>query len=258
MMRSLLLLFTFLSATSSLLAQSDTEFWFAAPELGQVHGDRPIFLRLSAGTIPATVTISMPANPSFWPSTVQVPANSSVSVDLTPYISLIENIPGNLPQQKGLRITSNARITCYYDIANLFNGDLFALKGSNALGTKFTIPFQMVFVNRQPINQFTTDFIILATEDNTIISVASTVNLSGQSSRNFTITLQKGQTYVCSMFSSVASDKPGGTIVTSTKPIAITTKDDSIYYPGFNCQDTAGDQLIPDRLAGTLGSAPVP
>ena len=251
MKRILLLSFIYLLVTPYLNAQTDTEFWFAAPELGQVHGDRPIFLRLSAGATSATVTVSMPANTSFWPITVQVPANSSVSVDLTPYIGLVENTPGNQPQQKGLYITSNARITCYYDIANQNNGDLFALKGSNALGTKFTIPFQMVFVNRQPTAQFTTDFIIVATEDNTIVQIASTANLTGQPNRNFTVTLQKGETFVCSMNSPAAADKPGGSIVTSNKPIAITTKDDSIYYPGFNCQDTAGDQLIPDRLAGT-------
>ena len=251
MNRIFLFLFLALCSAPHLLAQSDTEFWFAAPDLGQTHGDRPVFLRISAAASPATVTISMPANASFRPISVSVPAMGSVSVDLTPYLSQLENIVSNLPQNKGLLISSSAIITCYYDIANTVNGDLFALKGQNALGTKFTVPFQMEFVNRQPINLFTTDFIIVATEDNTLVQIASTTNLTGQPNRNIIVTLQKGQTFVCSMNSPVAADKPGGSIVTSNKPIAITTKDDSIFYPGFNCQDTAGDQLIPDRLAGT-------
>lgn len=231
-------------------AQADTEFWFAAPDLQQAHGDRPILLRMSATTTPATVTISIPANPGFTPLTIQIAANSSVSIDLTPYIGQIENSISSSPQKKGIYISASARITCYYDIANGNNGDLFALKGTNALGTKFTLPFQMDLKNRGPNDQYTTDFIILATENNTTVQINSTADLTGQSSRNFSITLQKGETFVCSMNTAFPNQKPGGSIVTSNKPISITTKDDSILYVTGGCNDTAGDQLIPDRLAG--------
>lgn len=246
-----LLVFVALILFSSLAhAQADTEFWFAAPDLQQAHGDRPILLRMSATTAPATVTISLPANPGFTPQIVQVAANSSVSIDLTPYIGLIENTASTLPQNKGIYIRSTARITCYYDIANGRNGDLFPLKGTNALGTKFTVPFQMEFRNRTPSELYSTDFIIVATENNTVVQINSTADLAGQASRNFSITLQKGETFVCSINTFNPFLKPGGTIVTSTKPIAITTKDDSIVYVTGGCSDTAGDQLIPDRLAG--------
>lgn len=232
-------------------AQADTEFWFAAPDLQQLHGDRPILLRASSLNTDATVTISLPANPSFIPITQVIPANSSFSFDLTPYITLLENTVSTSPQNKGILITSTARITCYYDIAHGSNGDLYSLKGRNALGTSFTVPFQMNMINRSPLGLYTTDFIILATENNTIVQINSTANLTGQPSRTFSVTLQKGETFVCSMFSSFATDKPGGSIVTSNKPITITTKDDSIAYPTGFCFDTAGDQLIPDNLAGT-------
>ncbi|MFN5642649.1 MAG: PKD domain-containing protein [Sphingobacteriales bacterium] len=249
-MKQLLVLISLIFFIQTSYAQADTEFWFAAPDLQQAHGDRPIFLRLAATSSAATVTISIPANTGFTPLTVQISANSSVSIDLTPYITEIENTVSSSPQKKGIYISSTARITCYYDIASTSNGDLFALKGNNALGTKFTIPFQMDFANRLPLGQYTTDFIIVATENNTVVQINSTAALTGQASGNFTVTLQKGETYVCSMFTAIASQKPGGTIVTSNKPIAITTKDDSMYYAIGGCQDTSGDQLIPDRLAG--------
>ncbi|MFZ9301195.1 MAG: hypothetical protein ACO23V_09480, partial [Chitinophagaceae bacterium] len=128
-MKQLLVLISLIFFIQTSYAQADTEFWFAAPDLQQAHGDRPIFLRLAATSSAATVTISIPANTGFTPLTVQISANSSVSIDLTPYITEIENTVSSSPQKKGIYISSTARITCYYDIASTSNGDLFALKG---------------------------------------------------------------------------------------------------------------------------------
>ncbi len=231
-------------------AQVDTQFWFAAPDLQQAHGDRPIFLRMAASKLAATVTISMPANPGFNPISFPIAANSSQSVDLTVYIGLIENTTPNTVYQKGLLISSTAPIACYYDIAHGNNGDMYALKGKNALGKKFTIPMQMDFNNRTAVNTpYTADFIIVATEDNTSITINPKNGLVGRAGP-FTITLNRGETYVCSSSSNLGTSKPGGTTVVSNKPIAISTKDDSIALPGQSCSDTAGDQLLPDDLAG--------
>jgi hypothetical protein len=48
-------------------AQTDTTFWFAAPDLQQAHGDRPIYLRISTLSNAASITISQPANSGFAP-----------------------------------------------------------------------------------------------------------------------------------------------------------------------------------------------
>ena len=231
-------------------SQADTQFWFAAPDLQQAHGDRPIFLRMAASKLAATVTISIPANPGFIPISIAIAANSSQSVDLTPFIGNIENGGPNVTYQKGLLINASAPISCYYDIANGFNGDMYALKGKNGLGKKFTIPLQMDFNNRTAVNTpYTTDFIIVATEDNTSITINPKNTLIGRAGP-FTIVLNRGETYVCTSTSTIGTSKPGGTTVVSNKPIAISTKDDSIALPGQSCSDTAGDQLLPDDLAG--------
>ena len=130
-------------------AQTDTTFWFAAPDLQQAHGDRPIYLRISTLSSAANITITQPANSSFTPITIPVGPNSSNSLDLTSYITQLENVTPNTVSNKGLLIRSTTPISCYYDIANGFNGDIYALKGKNALGTKFTLPFQMGFVGRE-------------------------------------------------------------------------------------------------------------
>jgi len=108
----------------------------------------------------------------------------------------------------------------------------------------------MSFIGR-PLPLYTTDFIVLATENNTQVTITPKTNLMGHAAGvPFTITLQKGETYTCSAASNLASERPGGSIVTANKPICISTKDDSLFYTGQGCADTAGDQLIPDEIAG--------
>ena len=64
-------------------AQIDNEFWFAAPAVTIGHGDRPVLLRLTTFDEAATITIDQPANPSWPPIQLQMPARQSRSVDLT-------------------------------------------------------------------------------------------------------------------------------------------------------------------------------
>ena len=253
LLKKLVVGFFFLVSFNSAKAQTDTLFWFAAPDLQQAHADRPIFLRVSTTDNPALITVTQPANPAFPTLSFFVAANSTQSYDLTPYIIQIENAATNGVSNKGLLVKSDRPITCYYDIANTGNGDMYALKGENALGIKFTVPFQMDLDTwRRNDGPYLCEFIILATENNTTIEITPTRNLVGNpAGSTFTIRLNRGETYVCTASSDLSTGKPGGTLVKSDKPIAITTKDDSISIPGQFCGDTAGDQLIPDRLAGT-------
>ncbi len=240
-------------------AQADTSFWFAAPDLEKAHADGNIFLRIRMGSQPAVVTISQPANPGFAPITMTMPANSTNSVNLSGFLAQLENDFPNTVLNKGLLIQSNTKISCYYDIANTSNGDMFALKGANALGMKFTVPFNMKLNNWSNRRDgqgtpvfYHNDIIIVATENNTEVVITSDKSLLGIGfGTPQRVTLQRGQTYVCRGLTENGVNKPGGTIITSTKPIAVTIKDDSLELPGLSCGDTAGDQLIPDRLAGT-------
>jgi hypothetical protein len=54
----------FVCLATTIHAQTDTAFWFAAPEVtynnGNIHGDRPIYLRFTALAQDAVVTISQP------------------------------------------------------------------------------------------------------------------------------------------------------------------------------------------------------
>jgi gliding motility-associated-like protein len=258
-MKRLLFVGLLICITSLLKAQSDTAFWFAAPDLnGNIasgpNADRPIFLRISASTADANIIISQPANPNFIPITRTIAANTSQSIDLTAFIDLIEHGTVNGVLSNGLLIRSTAAVSCYYDIVNGRNGDIFALKGRNALGKKFTVPFQMEFNNRTNATEATTntnDFVIVATEDNTLVTILSKNDLVGHAAgSSHQINLNRGQTYMCRAATNLPFNRPGGTIVTATKPISISVKEDLLQYPGAGCADSAGDQLISDELAG--------
>ncbi|NNV56225.1 T9SS type B sorting domain-containing protein [Limnovirga soli] len=236
-----------------IFAQTDTSFWFVAPEVTSTHGDRPIFLRFTSLDKPATIVVSQPANSSFAPITISLNANSSRTLDLTSSIDIIENKPADQKLKYGIYIRSSAFITAYYETGRTNNTDIFSLKGRNALGKSFMIPSQNIMDNVVFTPPANSSFDIVATENNTTVTITPKNGITGhQAGVPFTIVLNKGETY-----SAVASGLTGnqhlmGSVVTADKPIAITVKDDSITGGGYGgCYDIGGDQIVPLNLIGT-------
>lgn len=249
MRKTLLLLFALTTFNES-ISQSDTSFWFAAPDLLSTYGEKPIYLRIASAGSRAEVKISIPANTGFTTLTEILNPGQIKVIDLSNFLDQLENTAVNTVGKKGLYISASTPITCYYDIANQLNGDLFVLKGNSALGNKFTVPFQR-WLNASPDWTGSSDFIIVATENNTKVEITPKNDLVGYPKNTaFSINLNKGETYLCRGSSNSAINNPGGTIVKSDKPIAITVKEETLEYPPLICADAAGDQLIPDRLAG--------
>jgi gliding motility-associated-like protein len=253
------------------MAQGGREFWFAAPEVINRHADRPIYLRLSSYDRPATVTISQPANPNFRSITVSLSANSLQSVDLTSQIDLIESKPANQILKTGLQIVSSSEISAYYEVlgksssrGEIDNSDIFVLKANAALGTSFYIPMQNYWDNYNGL-EARSSFDIVATEDNTVVTIIPTRRLVGHDEDiPFTIILNKGETYSAAAYHTPndrgvifqrASGHATASKVVSNKPIAITYKDDSIIetIPNTNNSswDLIGDQLVPIKNIGT-------
>jgi len=229
-------------------SQTDTEFWFVAPEItighGNFPGGEPVYFRVSALELDAVVRIYQPANAGGLDTTFTVAAKSTVSIDASPWINDLENRPGGIVLDKGVHITSNNLITVYYDEDEYWNQDIFALKGKNALGTEFYTPFNDVWANGtyNPLPYSSID--IVATEDNTVITITPTAAIVGHAAGStFNITLNKGETYSCLATSQSAAGHLGGSHIVSTKAIAVTLKDDSVA--GNRCRDLIGDQTVP-------------
>ena len=169
--RGILLLLIFTVCGLKSFAQTDTEFWFVIPDVTYEHqspGGEPANFTISTLDMPSRVTISMPANPSFTPIIIDIPANSAYIQSMSPFINtaVIASKSGNpdaenqyktLPNPTnptgvnkcGILITATTPISVYYQIANVNNTDLYALKGKNALGTKFYVPFQNLRSNHR-------------------------------------------------------------------------------------------------------------
>jgi len=271
MKRPVLWLAFLLLFSGGVWGQTDTEFWFVAPRVTEGHGwsSRAFFFRFASNELPATVTISMPANPSFTPVVINMPANASHTHTVTP---IIANIWHPMPAEihgRGFHITSTTPITAYFEVGTTWNTDIFSLKGRNALGTEFYIPFQNNWRNGNYTPQPFSTINIVATEDNTVVRIIPTRPAwSGSLASPFPagsvveIILNRGQTYALApnaIFTG-AFPRPGqlpanrlaGSKVTSDKPIAITISDDSVdANPVAGCRDLVGDQLIPVHIIGT-------
>ena len=264
------LLYIFLISVLSIgytSAQTGKKFWFVAPDATSGHNHQPVYLNISSYNDSAYVIITQPANATFLPIAFGIPANGSQRLDMTPYLADLETTIADSVLNNGLYINSTADISAYYEIAPNNNTDIFSLKAENALGNHFLISAQTYWYsaskyNPKPYNQA----IIVATEDNTVVSITPSNDVVGHTSGvTYTVTLNRGETYMIKAIGLGTADRFGGTEVTSTKPIAITIADDSIENSSYGgCKDIIGDQTIPlDQLGteyilvkGFLGSNP--
>lgn len=292
-----------LSGTANRLnAQTDTEFWFVVPEVTINHfhpGGANAYFKFSTGLLPATITISMPANQydpitnptgfqdivinmpagsfhqedlSCWvvrrvnlgvPDCNAIPINTSYALGSYVDVNRLENKPLNASgiNKFGILITSTNPITSYWEVSRQNNKDIWALKGQNALGTDFYAPFQTHGVNNGVTVDTPSAIDVVATEDNTVVTFQLPAGIQASYGNPMTgvpaggtvvKTLNRGETF--SLFplnkSRLTTDKISGTRVSSTKPIAVTIKDDSFYHTSGGCYDLAGDQMVPTSIAG--------
>ncbi len=245
-------------------AQIDNEFWFAAPDLTKGTGnesrrDSTVYLVFTTLSEASNVRISQPANLSFVPIDISLAANSTQSVNLGQFLSLIESKPADAVLNTGLLIRCTNPLTVYYEVRGNANSDLFALKGKNALGKKFYTPFQTERQNNQMLNGQNyipgprSGFIVMAKFDSTSVTITPTQDLVGHpADETFSITLNRGQTYFAEAVNWEAGSQPAGSLIESDKEITVTIKDDMIDLDPSNDSgaDVVGDQLIPVEYLG--------
>lgn len=249
-MRIFLYFSFFFLITNNCNSQIDTEFWFVAPEVNQNHGDRPIYLKFATYSNSSTIVVSQPANDNFQPITFQMEANDSYVLDITAFIDIIENKPSKSVLDYGIKIVSTSEIMVYYEVSPgcNCNPDIFALKGRNSLGNFFITPFQSF--NNSGSGYFA-GFSIVATEDDTEVNIVLTQDSEGfMAGEEFSINLNKGQTYSVKVSNNIGDESLSGTTISSNKNISVTIHEDSLSGPYGGCADLVGDQLIPTELLG--------
>lgn len=257
--------FILLCIFTNLYSQKDNTFWFAAPDISQNHGDvplgsgnndgQPLYLHISAVQT-TNVIISRPADTSFTPILLSLAQGQSQSINmgLTIPIAQLECHADTIENHGFLIESSPGEVVAYYEMDNNYNRDIFTLKGSNALGTEFTVTTQNIYSNNSNYPDAKSGFVVVATEDNTTITVETSQDFVGTPAGFRTITLNRGQTFNFQAISQLATMHPQGVKVTSDHPVAITIYDDSMsnnpLYGFGNCGDSFGDQYIPECHAG--------
>jgi gliding motility-associated-like protein len=238
----------------SSVAQTDTLFWFAAPDLSSGHEETPNVFKICTYNRPATVSITMPANTAFQPIIFQLGANSTRVVDITDRLSLIENRNTNTVDNKGIKITATNSITCYYEAGIRNNPEIFVLKGRSAFGKKFLIPAQTRFqIVPSSSGGYRPEpkkgFIITAFENGTIVTIKPKNSIIGNTGGiPFIIRLNAGETYTINAIDGSTFNHLSGCEVSAEKNICITTYEDSVT--SSPCSDLIGDQIIPESNAG--------
>lgn len=256
------LVFILVSQTG--FGQLDTEFWFAPPEITQSTNegaprDRPIQLVVSTLEKSAQVRILQPADLTFAPIVLNMAANSTQIVDLSPFIDRLESKPENAVLNTGLLVQATASISAYYEVRSVNNTDIFTLKGANANGRLFFTPFQTHWhnsvANGNTLYDPTTyaSFDVVATDDTTQVTITPSKPLVGHPAGvPFTVTLNRGQVYSCRAIDRFGYNHPAGSKIESDKDIAVTVKDDMLQFnPPAAGADLAGDQIIPVDYIGT-------
>lgn len=245
----ILCLLFLLSNSLKSVAQIDTVFWFAAPEVSASVGDSPIFLRFMTYDDPANITVSLPANGGFLPINLVIPANSVDSINLTPFLASIESPAANLVSNNGIKILSDVKISAYYELKGTTQKEMFTLKGTKALGTNFYSPFQKFWNNSVTAPASFSSIDIVATENGTTVLITPRTAITGHAQDvTFAVVLNEGQTYSARDMNVSAATTLAGSIISADKPVAITLFSGALSNAG--CSSAVGDQITNTDYAG--------
>lgn len=259
---------------STIHAQIDTVFWFAAPWVTPDHdGNVQLAFRISSFSTPSNVRLQLPSQG--FDTTFVVPANTVSSIPLNHIVNDLESKPADAILTSGIKITSDELITVVYDfISDMVtitpgtpnNPETYSLKGQNGMGNEFVVPFQTLWNNRVLTTDRNGDgfvtqpyqfFSVVATEDNTTIYITPRCNVVGGHPANVTYSVflpVAGNVYTCqnvTQSTSNAGSTLSGSIVVSDKPVSVTINDDSVNPAGGGgCFDLMGDQIVPTDVIG--------
>jgi hypothetical protein len=262
-----------LSFVTSAVAQSDTSFWFVAPDMVNNNNnvndafDRPVCFVVTAGDLPATVTMEMPAFPGFNNRVLTLNAyetqriifgDDGYTLFSNAQLDTIENNILNsayvgIKHNRGIHFSSTAPISLYYQLDATGSKELFVIRGNKALGTEFYTPFQTNYLST--LTEAYPQFHIVATENNTTVTITPTTDIVGTAAGTTrTVTLNRGETFAARTQNhrQGVNEDPAtwlaGSHIEADKPVAVTVADDQLSVAGG---DGTGDQLVPVDHLGT-------
>ena len=209
---------------------------------------------------PTTVTIT--DNRSGATTTVSIPvANRSVEVDVTTLFGVdfelaVENLGIS---RKSLRIEADVDLTVYGVTTRLWSSDGFLALPDDVLTRRYIVLAYPNGMNRQvqpwqqPDFDHPSEFAVVATEDNTLVTIHPTANINGRPTLDpIVVGLNRGEVFFAQASLDTLQDVTG-TQVRSTKPIAVFAgnRRTSIPTDVGNFRDLLVEQMPPLDAWGT-------
>jgi hypothetical protein len=229
---ALFMLFGF-SQVNQTIAQSSlgTDFWVCFPSNYYGDGSRKLYITSSYNAV-VNVTI---VNPAF-ASVVNIPAGTLATVTVPLSVDITTN---GVTENKGIHITSDNPVTVYGMSEQFATSDAYLALPVDALGTVY-------YVMSYDFNVMPSEMTIVATEDNTSVTITPT-----QSGGGFTagvpgnIVLNQGQT-----FQLMGGDYTGSLVV-ADKHVSVFGSVQCVNIPtGVYACDFITEQLTPTSSWG--------
>ena len=247
-MKKLILILALLYARGG-MAQIDKEFWFTPPHLSSASPQLYLFTTYDSCSF--YLYYPLTDSSSYCLLYPNVPPSFSVGFSVPSSHPLFQNLPYNTPYKRAFHITPfpiglQSPLSCHLDLP----GGCYSLKGSNALGTEFTVPMQH-FLPTDTLSATPCTIEIVATHDSTVLQITPSSPLRGGFSANatITVTLDSEQCYALCAAGHAANQNLAGTHIHASHPICVNVTNDCVITP-TGCINHIGDQIVSNEHLG--------
>lgn len=165
------------------ITSKGNDFWLGFME--NYTGGNNFYVFLSSD-VAANGTVSIPS--AGWSQNFSLLPNTAITIDI-PYASAV-NQGSETIRNTGVHVTADTLINCFAMNYKIYTTDGTLVLPVSALGTEYYV------LCYQP-QLYTSEFMIVAVENNTTVQITPFANTTGGKPANvpFTVTLNKGQTY---------------------------------------------------------------
>lgn len=262
MKRFLLSLALIFLSINTLFAQRDTEHWiapyFVSPGVSNVYNNRlyistdsvtPFPVQIFSNNILLTTVTVSKGNPQIY-DVDKARISSTADADAFTVIN------------KGLYLKGDKPFYCSLRMAQSIHGEIITSKGKAGIGKKFYVATSPSTFNLATNSFYNFTAGILATEDNTNVTVSWNNNVTFTNSGTFTgntktFILQKGQSFIFTGNDNPSTDSKGlftGAKIVSDKPVTLTNGScNANFTKSPTGSDPILDQSVPvERLGNTF------
>ena len=176
-----------------------------------------------------------------WSQTFQVAADSVIEVEFP--IDVVMAVNSDLSEPKGIHLVANDSVS-----VSLINTSTKSTDATNILPTHLLGLDHYIFSYSRTIGAGRSQFLIVATEDNTTIQITPTAETTGGQAANipFNILLEAGEVF---QVKSEEGDLTGSS-VNASKPVAVYGSHECAIVPGEAWCDHLVEQMYPVSLWG--------